>query len=53
MVEKYAETIGIHFKSKKIEIDNIIYTIKLWDIRGQERFRNIIKVYYKESYCGI
>ncbi|EAR96030.1 Ras family small GTPase (macronuclear) [Tetrahymena thermophila SB210] len=40
-------TMGIDFKSKKIEIDGKKIKLQVWDTAGQERFRQITQNYYK------
>lgn len=49
-------TIGVEFYSKKIEklIRNKIYSIKMqiWDTSGQERYRGIIRTYYRSVHCA-
>ncbi len=42
----YNSTIGINFKSKNIEFNEKLYKINLWDISGNEIYRDISK-----SYC--
>ena len=41
--------IGIDSKSKIIKIDNQEINLKIWDIQGQERFRNITSQFYKDA----
>ena len=42
-------TIGVDFKAKIFEVDNIRFKIQIWDTAGQEKFRSICKSYYR---CG-
>jgi Ras-related protein Rab-32 len=43
-------TIGIDFALKEIKLDDHTnIKLQLWDISGQERFRNMTRVYYKEA----
>ncbi len=45
--ESYISTIGIDFKIREIEIDDIVLKLQLWDTAGQERFRTISNCYYR------
>ena len=42
-------TIGVEFKEKKIEINNKVYNLQIWDTSGQERFRSITKNFYRNA----
>ena len=42
-------SIGIDFETKPFKYKNTNYTIDLYDTAGQERFRSITKVYYKNG----
>ncbi|KAI5172873.1 Ras-related protein Rab-1A [Nematocida sp. LUAm3] len=45
----FTSTIGIDFRSKKIEVDGEEVELQLWDTAGQERFFSITKSYYRGS----
>lgn len=45
-------TIGIDFKTKKLNINNQEIKLKIQDTTSQERFRNITTKYYK-VYDGL
>ncbi len=45
--------IGIDFRAKKIQIENNIIKMLIFDIVAQERFRNITRIYYKNTYAII
>ena len=48
--EKHLAIIGIDFKIKIIEIGGKVIKLQIWDIAGQERFRTMAKLYYKNSH---
>ncbi|KAJ3425996.1 ras-related protein rab-32 [Anaeramoeba flamelloides] len=51
---KYKTTIGVDFASKILEYDEkTTVNIQLWDIGGQEMYRNMTRVYYKSTVGGI
>ena len=43
----YVATIGVEFKTKKINVDGIDITLQIWDTAGQERFRSVTKSFLK------
>jgi len=45
--------IGIDFRAKKIQIENNIIKMLIFDVVAQERFRNITRIYYKNTYAII
>jgi len=51
--EKFNEientTFANYFVEKKFEINNQEYILHIWDTIGQERFRHLTKLYFKES----
>ncbi|NHI91685.1 MAG: GTP-binding protein [Candidatus Lokiarchaeota archaeon] len=51
--EEYKMTIGVNFGTKRIRYNNISYTIQLWDIAGQERFRSFRVNYYDGALGAI
>src|SRR5947207_920228 len=48
---QYKSTFGVDFALKTHFMDkmNTDYRIQMWDIAGQERFGNLIRIYLKES----
>ena len=52
-LENYSTTNGIDFGCKKITYDNVINYIQLWDTSGHDRFKPLIRLYYKTSNCVI
>ena len=45
----HISTIGVDFKIKTINIENIKIKMQIWDTAGQERFKTITETYYKGS----
>jgi small GTP-binding protein len=41
------------FSEKKIEINKTQYNLKIWDTAGQEKFRALTQLFYKESSAAI
>jgi Ras-related protein Rab-43 len=47
--ERQANTIGVDFTLKNIEVDGKKIKLQIWDTAGQERFRTITQSYYRNS----
>lgn len=47
--QSHSMTIGIDFKIKTININDVLYKLQIWDTAGQERFRSITRSYYAHS----
>lgn len=48
--DNYKPSIGVDFALKTIEWDaRTVVRLQFWDIAGQERFRKLSRVYYKEA----
>ncbi|KAL7716380.1 Sphingomyelin phosphodiesterase [Entamoeba marina] len=47
--EEIISTIGVDYRSKRIDVKGQQITLQLWDTAGQERFRNITTSYYRGS----
>ena len=43
----FISTIGVDFRTKRVEIDNSSVKLIVWDTAGQERFRSITKRYFR------
>jgi len=46
-------TIGVDFKTKKIDIDGNLVKLAIWDTAGQERFRTLTPSYYRDAQGAI
>ena len=44
-------SIGVDFKVKKIEIDDKLIKMQIWDTAGHEKFRTITTSYYKSAHA--
>jgi len=47
--ENYIATIGMDIRSKRLDINNIDVTLTINDTAGQERFRSLTKMVYKNT----
>jgi small GTP-binding protein len=45
--ESFSSTIGVDFKTHRIELGGHVVRLSLWDTAGQERFRTITSSYYR------
>ena len=50
--EKSKPSIGVQFIAKNVVIDNTTFRLQIWDTAGQESFRAMTKIYYKNSSCA-
>ena len=50
--EKTQPSIGVQFIAKNMVIDNTTFRLQIWDTAGQECFRSMTKIYYKNSSCA-
>ncbi len=46
----FITTIGIDFKTKRVNLDDKPVKIQVWDTAGQERFRTITSAYYRGAH---
>mmetsp|Transcript_17214 Transcript_17214/g.40370 ORF Transcript_17214/g.40370 Transcript_17214/m.40370 type:complete len:218 (+) Transcript_17214:323-976(+) len=47
--ETYKTTVGVDFKIKRMQVNNESVRLQLWDIMGQERFQELVRVYYQNT----
>ena len=48
-IQETKATIGIEFAHKDIRIENQLVRAQVWDTGGQERYRSITAVYYRDA----
>ena len=46
-------TIGVEFGNFVMKINNRLIKLQIWDTAGQESFRSITRIFYKESQAVI
>ena len=46
-------SIGVDFKTKKIDLDDRLIKMQIWDTAGHEKFRTITTSYYKSAHAII
>jgi small GTP-binding protein len=55
--KKYSQyvhnTIGVDYHSRKTITDNHSVKLYIWDMAGQERFRTLVKAYYRGAHCAM
>src|SRR3990167_2793691 len=50
-VENDMDTIGVDFKIKKLNVNGYNIKLYIWDTSWKEKFRSLIKFYYREVSC--
>mmetsp|Transcript_67263 Transcript_67263/g.106879 ORF Transcript_67263/g.106879 Transcript_67263/m.106879 type:complete len:337 (-) Transcript_67263:133-1143(-) len=45
----YISTIGVDFKFRTLQYNDILVKLQVWDTAGQERFRSITSAYYRSA----
>ena len=51
--ESHEATIGGSFMTKDVELDSHIVKFEMWDTPGQERYRKLAQMYYKNSAAAL
>lgn len=46
-------TVGVDFHAKMIRVDGQPIKLQMWDTAGQDRFRAIVKAYYRNAVGGL
>jgi len=50
---EFSSTIGVDFKSISININDYNIKLQVWDTAGQEKFKNIIPIYFRGSAAAL
>ena len=51
--ERYDVTIGANFFAKEIQIGENIMNMQLWDTAGQEKYRSLTRMYYRDAKAAL
>ena len=51
--ENVQPTIGANFKTKIVEKDGNKIELQLWDTSGEEKYRSVSPIYYRDAACCI
>jgi GTPase SAR1 family protein len=46
-------TVGVQFKTFPLTVENQTINLQIWDTLGQERFKAVSKVYFRNAVGGI
>ncbi|KAI6215076.1 Ras-related protein Rab-26 [Aphelenchoides besseyi] len=49
MSNNFITTVGIDYRNKLVEVDQLKVKLQIWDTAGQERFRSITTSYYRDA----
>jgi Ras-related protein Rab-2A len=49
--EEHQVTIGVEFGSFITQIEGKVVKVQIWDTAGQESFRSITRIFYRNSHC--
>ena len=49
----FANTIGLAYSYKEVEIDGKKIGLQLWDTAGQERYRSLVKTYFRGTHGAL
>ncbi|KAF5398333.1 Ras and EF-hand domain-containing protein [Paragonimus heterotremus] len=41
-------TVGVDFRTRNLRLDRTVYSIQLWDTAGQEKYRSIVRTYFRK-----
>lgn len=52
-LEQTVPTVGANFVSHNVTIDNEIAELQIWDTAGQDRYKSIGPLYYRDALCCI
>ena len=51
--DKYDPTIGSNFSTKTLSIEGKVVVLQIWDTAGQEKYRAMAPLYYRNADAGI
>ncbi|KAK6055239.1 Ras family protein [Cooperia oncophora] len=51
--ENTLATVGVDFRVKSVYVDNDNVKLQIWDPSGQERFRSIVHLYYRNAQAVV
>lgn len=51
--EEVAGTIGVDYRANTYIRDSRRYDLQIWDTAGQDRFRNVTRVYYRDANAAL
>ncbi|XP_063709682.1 ras-related protein Rab-18 [Culicoides brevitarsis] len=51
--ESQCTTIGVDFRTKVMDIDDVKFKLAIWDTAGQERFRTLTSSFYRDAVGAI
>ncbi|XP_078096828.1 ras-related protein Rab-26 [Mustelus asterias] len=47
----FISTVGIDFRNKVLNVDDVKVKLQIWDTAGQERFRSVTHAYYRDAHA--
>ena len=48
--EDYASTIGVDFRFRPIQVNNILANLQIWDTTGQEKYKAVTDQYFRGAH---
>lgn len=49
----HMSTVGIDYQNYKVDVDGVEIKLGVWDCAGQERFRSIVRSYFRDAHAAI
>ncbi|KAH0788527.1 small GTP-binding protein [Histomonas meleagridis] len=46
-------TIGSCYFEKDYDVDGNLYKLQIWDTAGQEKFKSLVPLYFRDAFCAI
>ena len=44
-------TVGVEFQSYMLKVEDAIIKLQIWDTAGQENFKSVTKVFYRNTHA--